>query len=42
MIGHDIDERGVLDGLAGIFDSLVRRNGVEKAVRTIVNVVFEE
>ena len=37
-----MDERGVWDGLEGTFDSLVRRFGVERAVRTIVGVVFEE
>jgi hypothetical protein len=36
-----VDDRGVLDGLPGVFDSLVRRFGVDRAVRTIVGVVFE-
>jgi hypothetical protein len=41
-LGRDVDDRGVLDGLPGVFDSLVRRFGVDRAVRTIVGVVFEE
>ena len=41
-IGREVDDRGVWDGLEGVFDSLVRRVGVERAVRTIVGVVFEE
>ena len=42
MKGRDGDESGVLDKLFGVFDSLVRRFGVDRAVRTIVGVVFEE
>jgi hypothetical protein len=42
QLGRDVDDRGVLDGLPGVFDSLVRRFGVDRAVRTIVGVVFEE
>jgi len=41
-VGREVDDRGVWDGLEGVFDSLVRRVGVERAVRTIVGVVFEE
>jgi hypothetical protein len=41
-VGREVDDRGVWDGLEGVFDSLVRRFGVERAVRTIVGVVFEE
>jgi hypothetical protein len=42
MAGREIDDRGVLDGLPGVFESLVRRVGVETAVRTIVGVLFQE
>jgi hypothetical protein len=41
-IGRDGDERGVLDGLDGIFDSLVRRFGVERAVKTLMGAIFED
>jgi hypothetical protein len=41
IAGREGDQKGVLDGLDGVFDSLVRRFGVERAVRTIVGVVFE-
>jgi hypothetical protein len=41
-VGRDGDERGVLDGLDGMFDSLVRRFGVERAVKTLVGVIFED
>jgi hypothetical protein len=41
IVGREGDQKGVLDDLDGVFDSLVRRFGVERAVRTIVRVVFE-
>ena len=37
-----MDDRGALDGLSGVFDSLLRMFGVDRAVCTIVGVVFEE
>ena len=42
FLGRETDDRGVLDGLEGVFDSLVRRFGVERAVRTVIGVVFED
>jgi hypothetical protein len=41
IVGRETDQRGVLDDLEGVFDSLVRRLGVDRAVRTIIGVVFE-
>ena len=41
ILGREADEKGVLDSLDGVFDSFVRKFGVEKAVQGIVGVVFE-
>jgi hypothetical protein len=42
VLGRDVDDSGVLDELTGVFDSLVRRFGVERAVKTVVGVIFED
>lgn len=41
ILGRDADEKAVLDSLDGVFDSFVRKFGVEKAIQGIVGVVFE-
>ena len=40
-LGRQLDEAGVFNSLHGVFDSLVRKFGVEKAVRILVKVIFE-
>lgn len=42
IVGREVDDRRILDGLPGVFDSLVHRFGVERAVRTIIGIIFEE
>lgn len=40
-VGRDVDENGTLLDLEGIFDSFVRKVGVEAGTRGIIGVVFD-